>query len=130
MTEFVNETAYNSAKSDLCRKVKVTVEIALDCVPGWGDNVEDHIRHIFLSDPYVVKATVEDAPKTDTDDRKIALLEAIDVVETELEYPSALSTFSPDLQQLMRDNPIAALQTAVCLTKASIKQRMESLLEY
>lgn len=60
MTEFVNKTAYNAAKSDLYRKVKVTVEIALDCVPGWGDNVEDHVRLIFSTNPYVVKATVKE----------------------------------------------------------------------
>lgn len=59
MTEIIkNPNAYSATKSDLYRKVKVTVEIALDCVPGWGDNVDDHIGVLFQN-AYVVSAKVE-----------------------------------------------------------------------
>lgn len=59
MPVFENTHAYASAKSMSRKKVKVTFEIALDPIPGGGDEIEDHIQHIFSSNPYVVKATVE-----------------------------------------------------------------------
>lgn len=56
---FLNGTRYESL-ARMGRKVQVVLEVALDPVPGWGDNIEDHINLMFARDPYVMSATVEE----------------------------------------------------------------------
>lgn len=53
----INERAY---KMGAAKKVYVLVEIALDPVPGFGHNVEDHISVIFRNNPYVQTAEVQE----------------------------------------------------------------------
>ena len=52
-----NKKAYSFGPAT--RKLKVTFEIALDFVPGWGQDIEDHINLIFNTDPYVLSAQVQ-----------------------------------------------------------------------
>jgi hypothetical protein len=63
-----NPKAYKIPAS---RMVKMTVEVAMDMVPGWGHEPEDHINFIFQN-PYVQSITLDkdlvidpvEAPKT------------------------------------------------------------------
>jgi|688.fasta_scaffold114474_5 hypothetical protein len=57
MQTFQNEKAYPGLKA-AARKVVVVLEVALDPVPGWGDNVGDHLTKIFQN-PYVLSATFQ-----------------------------------------------------------------------
>lgn len=42
------------------KMVTLTVEVAMDLIPGWGYEPEDHIQFIFAN-PYVQSITVEKA---------------------------------------------------------------------
>jgi hypothetical protein len=56
---YTNKTAYEAMRSQNYPKVKITVEVALDMIPGWGDNIEDHINLIFGADRYIISAEVQ-----------------------------------------------------------------------
>jgi hypothetical protein len=48
--------------SGFATTVRVTFEIMLDPVPGFGHTIEDHINLIFDRNSYVQSAEIEQAP--------------------------------------------------------------------
>lgn len=52
-----NPNVYESLKGNYAKKVQIVIEVALDPVTGWGDNVEDHIQLMFKHNPYIISAT-------------------------------------------------------------------------
>jgi hypothetical protein len=59
-TTIINDNAYASMRGSYARKILITLEVALDPVPGWGHTAQDHIDQIFKSNPYILKATIQD----------------------------------------------------------------------